>query len=109
MAQSLCMLAVMLLIVMLSSFVASLIPGRPVPEVVFFVFAGAIAGPHCLGLVRPDAGLALLARMGLGLLFLMAGYELDPRELTGRMGREATLTWAASIAKPQKSSLPPSM
>ena len=94
MAQSLCMLAVMLLIVMLSSFVASLIPGRPIPEVVFFVFAGAIVGPHCLGLVRPDAGLALLGRMGLGLLFLMAGYELDPRELTGRMGREATLTWA---------------
>ncbi len=97
MAQSLCMLAVMLLIVMLSSFVASLIPGRPVPEVVFFVFVGAIAGPRCLGLVRPDAGLALLGRMGLGLLFLMAGYELDPRELTGRMGREATLTWAASM------------
>ena len=45
MAQSLCMLAVMLLIVMLSSFVASLIPGRPIPEVVFFVFAGAIVGP----------------------------------------------------------------
>ena len=27
----------------------------------------------------------------------MAGYELDPRELTGRMGREATLTWAVSM------------
>ena len=98
MAQSLCMLAVILAIVVLSSFVASLIPGRPVPEVVFFVFAGALVGPHCLDVVHTGDGLSLLSRIGLGLLFLMAGYELDPGELTGRMGREATVSWAASMA-----------
>ena len=78
------------------SFLASLIPGRPVPEVVFFVFAGAVVGPNCLGLVQPLDSLALVSRLGMGFLFLMAGYELDPKELAGKMGRHAAACWAVS-------------
>ena len=96
--ENLCMLAVIMALVLGCSFLASLIPGRPVPEVVFFVFAGAIVGPNCLGLVQPLDGLALISRLGMGLLFLMAGYELDPRELAGRMGRHAAVCWAVSAA-----------
>ena len=94
--ESLCMLAVVMALVLGSSFVASLVPGRPVPEVVFFVFAGAVVGPNCLGLVQPLDSLALVSHLGMGFLFLMAGYELDPRELVGRMGRHAAICWAAS-------------
>ncbi len=96
--DNLYMLAIIMGIVVLSSFVASLIPGRPVPEVVFFVFAGAIAGPHCLGLIQPLSGLSLVARLGMGMLFLIAGYELDPRELVGRMGRHGAVCWLVSAA-----------
>ena len=98
MVDNLYMLAIIMGIVVLSSFAASLIPGRPVPEVVFFVFAGAVVGPNCLGLVHPLAGLSLISRLGMGVLFLIAGYELDPRELVGKMGRHAAVCWAASIA-----------
>lgn len=98
MVENLCMLAVIMALVLGCSFLASLIPGRPVPEVVFFVFAGAIVGPNCLGLVQPLDGLALISRLGMGFLFLMAGYELDPRELAGRMGRHAAVCWAVSAA-----------
>ena len=98
MVENLCMLAVIMALVLGCSFLASLIPGRPVPEVVFFVFAGAIVGPNCLGLVQPLDGLALISRLGMGFLFLMAGYELDPRELAGRMGRHAAVGWAVSAA-----------
>ena len=98
MVENLCMLAVIMGLVLGCSFLASLIPGRPVPEVVFFVFAGAIVGPNCLGLVQPLDGLAPISRLGMGFLFLMAGYELDPRELAGRMGRHAAVCWAASAA-----------
>lgn len=97
MVANLCMLAVMMVAVVLCSFVASLIPGRPVPEVVFFVIAGVVVGPHCLGIVSSTLGLDLVSRLGMGFLFLMAGYELDLRELTGKMGRHATVCWAVSF------------
>ena len=97
MVANLCMLAAMTTAVVLCSFVASLIPGRPVPEVVFFVVAGVVLGPGCLGVVNATPGLDLVGRLGMGLLFLMAGYELDLRELTGSMGRHAALCWAVSF------------
>ncbi len=87
----------MLVAVVLCSFLASLIPGRPVPEVVFFVAAGVILGPAGAGLVSSTPGLDLVSRLGMGFLFLMAGYELDLRELTGVMGRHASLCWAVSF------------
>ena len=97
MVANLCMLAAMMAAVVLCSFFASLIPGRPVPEVVFFVVAGVVLGPGCLGIVSATTGLDLVGRLGMGLLFLMAGYELDLRELTGAMGRHAALCWAVSF------------
>ncbi len=97
MVANLCMLAVIMVAVVISSFVASLIPGRAVPEVVFFVVAGVVVGPHCLGIVQSTAGLDLVSRLGMGFLFLMAGYELDLRELTGKMGRHATVCWVVSF------------
>lgn len=98
MTQELAMLAIMLAVVVLSSFVASLIPGRPIPEVVFFVAAGAVLGPHCLGVLAPSQGLALLSRLGMGILFLIAGYDLDLRELAGRAGRHGAICWFVCMA-----------
>lgn len=98
MAEQLTILAAMLAVVVCSSFAASLIPGRPIPEVVFFVVAGAVMGPHCLGVIHETAGLALLSRLGMGILFLIAGYELDLRELTGRAGRHGAVCWAVCMA-----------
>ena len=98
MAEQLTILATMLALVVASSFLASLIPGRPIPEVVFFVLAGAIAGPHCLGFIRETSGLALLSRLGMGVLFLIAGYELDLRELAGRAGRHGAVCWLICMA-----------
>lgn len=98
MAHELLMLVWILAIVFASSFVASLIPGRAVPEVVFFVFLGAILGPNGFGLVQETDSLAVISRLGLGFLFLLAGYELDPAELMGTMGRHAALSWLVSMA-----------
>lgn len=98
MVEQLTILAAMLAVVVCSSFAASLIPGRPIPEVVFFVVAGAVMGPHCLGVIHETAGLALLGRLGMGILFLIAGYELDLRELTGRAGRHGAVCWAVCMA-----------
>lgn len=91
-------LAIIMLVAALSPFVASLVPGRAVPEVVFLVFAGAVLGPHLLGVVDTSGEpIRVVSDLGLGFLFLLAGYEIDPRELVSRTGLHATLAWAASM------------
>lgn len=80
-------------------YVASLIPGRPVPETVFLVFAGTLFGPYGLGLIHPSLdSIQLLSQLGCAFLFLMAGYEINVSKLTGPMGRHASLVWAISLA-----------
>lgn len=92
-------LVVIMLVAVLAPYAASLVPGRAVPEVVFLVFAGAVLGPHALGVID-NAGepIRVISDLGLGFLFLMAGYEIDPRDLVSRTGLHATLCWATSMA-----------
>ena len=40
----------------------------------------------------------VLRQLGLGMLFLLAGYEIEIPELVGRGGRRALATWVASFA-----------
>ena len=54
-------------------------------------------GPHGLGLASPPS-IELLSNIGLGFLFLLAGYELDPHLLRERPGRLAMVGWALSAA-----------
>lgn len=98
MLSAIASLALIMAVAALAPYVASLIPGRPVPEVVFLVLAGAALGPHALGLVpSSSAALSLVSDLGLGLLFMLAGYEIEPRTLAGRSTVHAALAWAVSL------------
>lgn len=91
-------LVVCMAIAALSPFIASLVPGRAIPEVVFLVFAGALLGSHGVGLIKPDfAAMELLSNLGMGFLFLKAGYEIDPKDLLGKSGRVAAGAWLISL------------
>lgn len=91
-------LAVIMLVAVLAPYVASLVPGRAVPEVVFLVFAGAVLGPHLLGVIdTATEPMKVISDLGLGFLFLMAGYEIDPHDLLSKTGMHATLCWCASL------------
>lgn len=91
-------LALIMAVATLAPYAASLIPGRPVPEVVFLVFAGAVLGPHVLGLVSSDSeALSLVSDLGLGFLFMLAGYEIEPRTLASKSTLHAALAWAVSL------------
>ncbi|SER85805.1 Kef-type K+ transport system, membrane component KefB [Propionibacterium cyclohexanicum] len=68
-----------------------------IPQVVCLLGLGVLIGPSMLGLGDPH-GLEMLKQLGLGLLFLSAGYEIDPGELQGRQFRKATITWSVSLA-----------
>ncbi|MGC4960313.1 cation:proton antiporter [Gordonia sp. DT101] len=67
-----------------------------VPDAVVLLAAGMVVGPNMLGWADNDS-VAILSQMGLGLLFLLAGYELDPQLLSGKSGRVARFTWLIGL------------
>jgi Kef-type K+ transport system membrane component KefB len=72
----------------------ALLPGR-VPQVVALILGGIAIGPMALGLGDPEH-VELFAHLGLGFLFLLAGYELEPSLLRERAGRLAMASWVIS-------------
>ncbi|MCI0600946.1 MAG: cation:proton antiporter [Beijerinckiaceae bacterium] len=82
----------------LTAAIPALLPRLPLPGAVLEILLGAIAGPQILGLAHPDAILGFLADFGVGVLFLMVGFEVDPSALRGRPLRNAAAGWAISAA-----------
>ncbi|MFZ2510780.1 MAG: cation:proton antiporter [Gordonia sp. (in: high G+C Gram-positive bacteria)] len=78
--------------------VRALRPAIAVPVVVAELVLGIVAGPSVLGWVEPSQSLHLVSQFGVGLLFFMAGNEIDPTVLSGRRGRRAWGGWALSFA-----------
>ena len=90
-------LAIIALVAFASPFIASSIPGKPVPETVFLLVFGAVLGPHMLGVIHVDAEVSLVSELGLAFLFLLAGFEIDPKNITGVEGRYGMATWAVTF------------
>jgi len=90
------LLAVML-VAALAPLVVAMLPGPRIPQVVVFLLGGVLIGPHVLGFAETSS-IQLLANIGLGFLFLLAGYELDPRLLRQEPGRLAIGGWLMSAA-----------
>ncbi|HYB86172.1 MAG TPA: cation:proton antiporter [Streptosporangiaceae bacterium] len=85
----------MTLVAALTPIVVAALPGPGIPQVVIFILAGILIGPQGLGLANTSA-ITLLADVGLGFLFLLAGYELDLRLLRAHAGRLAIIGWLIS-------------
>src|SRR5208283_4065151 len=81
------------LVAALAPLVVAALPGPRIPQVVIFLLGGVLIGPHVLG-VAETSNIELLANIGLGFLFLLAGYELDP-QLFRRRPVELALTTTA--------------
>jgi len=79
----------------LAPLVAGLVLRGKVPEVVLLLVLGVLIGPHVLELAVAGEGVTMLRELGLGMLFLLAGYEIEVDELVGRGGRRALVTWVA--------------
>jgi hypothetical protein len=77
----------------LAPLVAGLIPGKRIPEVVLLLVGGILIGPHALDWAVEGSEIEMLRELGLGMLFLLAGYEVKTSELVGREGRRAFYTW----------------
>jgi Kef-type K+ transport system membrane component KefB len=75
--------------------IVSMLPRPRPPQVVVLIFCGIIIGPAVLGLGDTHS-IRLLANVGLGFLFLLAGYELDPALLRQHAGKLAIGGWLIS-------------
>jgi Kef-type K+ transport system membrane component KefB len=83
------------LVAALTPLLVAILPGPRIPQVVVFLIGGVVIGPHVLGLAE-TGNIQLLSDVGLGFLFLLAGYELDPLLLRQRPGRLAITGWVMS-------------
>ena len=76
-------------------FVCALLARLRVPQVVVLIVGGVLVGPEVAGLAEP-ADIELVANVGLGFLFLLAGYELELDQFRERSGRLAVAGWVVS-------------
>jgi len=70
--------------------------GQRIPQLILLILGGVIIGPQVLGL-EVTAEIELIKNVGLGLVFLLAGFEIDPAMLFERPGRLAVIAWVASV------------
>ncbi|MBP3088151.1 cation:proton antiporter [Corynebacterium sp. sy017] len=70
---------------------------KHIPAVVFLLVLGVIIGPHVLGLARNDSSIDMLKELGLGLLFLLAGFEIDLDTMKDKAGKSALITWVVCM------------
>ena len=88
-------LFVVMMVAALTPVIVRLIP-VPVPQVVVFLVGGILIGPEVLNWANP-VHLELLSNVGLGFLFLLAGYELPPLLLRQPPGKLALGGWLVSV------------
>jgi Kef-type K+ transport system membrane component KefB len=75
----------------------AVLPGPSIPQVVFLILGGILIGPEALDLAAPDQ-IAVLSQLGLGFLFLMAGYELEIALFRQVPGKIAIRAWFVTAA-----------
>ena len=80
-------------LVALISPVLSRLTGKRIPDVVFLLIFGMLIGPNVLHLAGTEGGIPLLKELGLGMLFLIAGFEINVSSLRSRQGSTALVTW----------------
>lgn len=92
-------LTVIMVISALVPLVARIIPGQIVPETVLLIAGGALLGPNMYGIIQTGyPAIEFLSEMGCAFLFLLAGYEIDPKSVTGKDGIHGLWTWCATFA-----------
>ncbi|MGY1641742.1 cation:proton antiporter [Geodermatophilus sp. SYSU D00703] len=89
-------LVAVFVVALLAPVVVGLLPRMPVPQVVLLLAGGILIGPSVLGLSSPS-GVQVISDVGLGFVFLLAGYEVDLRLFREDAGRRAVLAWSVSL------------
>jgi Kef-type K+ transport system membrane component KefB len=95
--QGLTSLFVVALVAAVTPVLVGLLGRFRIPQVVILILGGVVVGPHVLGLADPGS-ISLLSNVGLGFLFLLAGYELELTVFRERAGKLAIVGWLVTVA-----------
>jgi len=76
--------------------IVGLLPRVRIPQVVWLLIGGVLIGPQLLNAAHPD-DIDLLSQVGLGFLFLLAGYEIDPKLIRDKVMGRAALAWTVTV------------
>lgn len=98
MTHDLISLSIIAFVAFAAPVIAQVIPKKPVPETVLLLAFGAVLGPDCLNRIWLTEPVTLLSELGLAFLFLLAGYEIDPKMLSGTEGKKGLRTWLVTFA-----------
>ncbi len=91
-------LVVVVVVVAIAPILVDLMPEWVrMPQVVLLLVAGILIGPSVTEWADPSP-VSLFSSVGLGFLFMLAGYELDPVLLRERVGLLAEVSWLVSLA-----------
>jgi Kef-type K+ transport system membrane component KefB len=82
----------------LAAFIPALLRLAILPAVVLEILFGVVIGPQGMGLVHHNEILDVLSELGLAILFLIAGLEINPGQVRGAPTRLALRGWALSLA-----------
>jgi Kef-type K+ transport system membrane component KefB len=82
----------------LAPLLLGLLPKVRLPEVVLLLALGMMIGPYGLELASVGTRIGFLSDLGLGMLFLLAGIEVDPLIVRTADGGRAVLAWVISLA-----------
>jgi Kef-type K+ transport system membrane component KefB len=85
------------LVAALAPLLAGLLPGPRIPEVVLLLGLGIVIGPFGFELATESEPISLLNELGLAMLFLIAGIEIEPAILRTRDGTRAVVAWLVSL------------
>ncbi len=75
----------------------ALLPWLRVPQVVLLIAGGIVIGPEALGFGSPGS-VQVLSDLGLGFVFLLAGYEVEVALFASSPGRRAMSSWFITAA-----------
>ena len=90
-------LAIIVLISTLAPLIVGMIPRPRIPEIVLLLLLGIAVGPQALDIAEPTSAIDLIANLGLGFLFFMAGFELDLAVMRGANGASAVAAWIGAL------------
>ena len=75
----------------------ALITRRYVPDVVWLLVFGTVIGPHALDIAHQTESVEFLRELGMGFLFLLAGFEVNTADMRARRGKHAAFTWLICV------------
>lgn len=73
--------------------VCALLTRKYIADAIWLLIFGIIIGPQVLKLSHMTEGIQILREIGMGFLFLLAGFEVNTNELKSKQGKNAFLTW----------------